>query len=1088
MLKRTTFFNQLKELTGEKNIGLLSKAYHACRGDIAKGVEYINNYHSELNSNMPDLTGRSLNRHKGPGVAALTQTPMDFNSTGMNSNRNSLKTGGVGGNPVIDLTGSILNSEDAELQRAIKLSMECSGTLESTASGSSKDVPSTSGVNLSNTIPPSNMKGLKSTSDPSKRRRKSPEWPAGLKNVGNTCWFSAVIQSLFNLPIFRNLVLHYQSSSELPSPDSARYRNVCFMEELKKLFALLIGSNQSFIDPSNCVLLLKSGFDENSQQQDVSEFTHKLLDWLEDALAHKNETSSSAIQEETLPMEVDQAEEATHATGGQPQNNCNPMVELFYGEYKAHGINNGNSFTKPQKFGLFPLYVDGVSNLHDSLEFTTRDRMHHDSSSIGERNHIGQEHWFTKLPPVLIFELSRFHYNQHSKAPEKIHSGFDFPNILYMDRYMELNAERTRQCRDQCSELLRQLHSMKEELKKRRKMMLGEKSYSIQDVLRCCTEFAASKRKLYAKNKSHLNKRSRNSSTDQSSTAEHIDDGSGDHVTEPQHIEEVSNNDKKIANASVVEHCLKTWLEELEREKEVLRDDINDIQKRIESMYDDPALKQHPYSLHAVLVHQGYAVAGHYWAYVRDYQKSKWLKFNDTDVRESNWDELVQDSIGGGMGSTSAYCLMYIDKNKEELLMGTPNGEKVLSAHTELQELIEKHNTEFANEMEEWDLEQAKILSLTGQQDISDAQATSMDVQEKPNGITQADSSNKDSMSSWHVEACKKAIQQVCQDYKDDVNIKDFFDMEIHNLTHQTSMLAIASATDTFNMKGPEAALLEVLKHEWDRLRKIERLDTRTDMDVRLQHIVIYMFRNKAPRKIIERALLEQFADDEMSYDNRSTEIMKCAKEKLRMLSPEDKNDSDYQKWNRYYCYFCKATCCLIQGMELYNSGRYADALPYFANVKTLNDTVISTSADEAVGDDLFADWELARRLISYSIEKIHQEAIAKVNSAEEDVAIEGINILIESLIPWIHLLPVKSNRTTLLGQIRSDWCDLDVSPGRVQEQHECALQALMEPPNRDEIANMAFHGAIIKPENSHDLCKRFEAAFATMNEKKSGC
>jgi hypothetical protein len=36
------------------------------------------------------------------------------------------------------------------------------------------------------------------------------QWPVGLKNVGQTCWFSAVIQSLFHLPAFRYLVLHFQ--------------------------------------------------------------------------------------------------------------------------------------------------------------------------------------------------------------------------------------------------------------------------------------------------------------------------------------------------------------------------------------------------------------------------------------------------------------------------------------------------------------------------------------------------------------------------------------------------------------------------------------------------------------------------------------------------------------------------------------------------------------------------------------------------------------------------------------------------------------------------------------------------------------
>ncbi|XP_070419981.1 ubiquitin carboxyl-terminal hydrolase 25-like isoform X2 [Equus przewalskii] len=43
-------------------------------------------------------------------------------------------------------------------------------------------------------------------------RKRQDKAPVGLKNVGNTCWFSAVIQSLFNLLEFRRLVLNYKAS------------------------------------------------------------------------------------------------------------------------------------------------------------------------------------------------------------------------------------------------------------------------------------------------------------------------------------------------------------------------------------------------------------------------------------------------------------------------------------------------------------------------------------------------------------------------------------------------------------------------------------------------------------------------------------------------------------------------------------------------------------------------------------------------------------------------------------------------------------------------------------------------------------
>ena len=41
-------------------------------------------------------------------------------------------------------------------------------------------------------------------------KRKSLDEPAGLKNVGNTCWFNSIVQSLYTLPYFRQLILNFQ--------------------------------------------------------------------------------------------------------------------------------------------------------------------------------------------------------------------------------------------------------------------------------------------------------------------------------------------------------------------------------------------------------------------------------------------------------------------------------------------------------------------------------------------------------------------------------------------------------------------------------------------------------------------------------------------------------------------------------------------------------------------------------------------------------------------------------------------------------------------------------------------------------------
>lgn len=81
-------------------------------------------------------------------------------------------------------------------------------------------------------------------------------------------------------------------------------------------------------------------------------------------------------------------------------------------------------------------------------------------------------------------------------------------------------------------------------------------------------------------------------------------------------------------------------------------------------------LSQVPYRLHAVLVHEGQANAGHYWAYIYDPRQQCWMKYNDITVSKSSWEELVRDSFGG-YRNASAYCLMYIDDKKPFLIEGT---------------------------------------------------------------------------------------------------------------------------------------------------------------------------------------------------------------------------------------------------------------------------------------------------------------------------------------------------------------------------------------------------------------------------------
>ena len=78
---------------------------------------------------------------------------------------------------------------------------------------------------------------------------------------------------------------------------------------------------------------------------------------------------------------------------------------------------------------------------------------------------------------------------------------------------------------------------------------------------------------------------------------------------------------------------------------------------------------QHKYRLHAVLVHEGQALAGHYWAYILNHKRNVWIKFNDIAVTEVTREELERVSVGGD-GNASAYCVMYVESGNRALFEG----------------------------------------------------------------------------------------------------------------------------------------------------------------------------------------------------------------------------------------------------------------------------------------------------------------------------------------------------------------------------------------------------------------------------------
>ncbi|XP_072449471.1 ubiquitin carboxyl-terminal hydrolase 28 isoform X2 [Chiloscyllium punctatum] len=1022
--------SQLREITGIHDNRLLQKALRVSNRDINQAVSF--------------LTDESA---REPSYNAIANEP---------DNELSRATANQTRRSVIDLA----NNEKADLQKAIALSLRESEKLQEEAEVAGENLEANQ-VGETNTT--ESKVGLKrkrcevwgDSPNPHDRKRED-NWPVGLKNVGNTCWFSAVIQSLFQLPKFRQLVLNYTvpKNPHENCRSHAEQRNLAFMQELRCLFALMVASMRKYIDPSNAVDLLKDAFRSSEAQQDVSEFTHKLLDWLEDAFQMAANTKNSSKKSQ------------------------NPMVELFYGTFLAEGIHDGKMFSNIETFGQYPLQVNGFDDLHQCLE---------GAMVVGEIETLqsdqsvtsGQENWFTKLPPVLTFELSRFEFNQSLGRPEKIHKRLEFPHIIYLDRYLHKNKELTRSRREEVKRLKEQSTVLQQRLERYMHYGSGPERYPLTDMLQYVWEFTKTKPSSVSPTqdvvgtpppRSQPNTNSASAmqiSSSELPIAKMPETPSPLNTPQAQHaavhkpftqsrppMEMPAHPAPRHITAEELmffENCLQRWRAEVEQDIADLKDSITQITQSIDQMYMDSSMCQVPYRLHAVLVHEGQASAGHYWAYTFDHSQNMWLKYNDVSVAESSWEELQRDSYGGSRNA-SAYCLMYINDNIPQLIAEGTDAEtgQILEAiHTlppELRQYVCEDNQHFMQELEEWNEEQVRKIPQKELVPAAEVQEPAVTLAEEQ---TVACQQNTCSASAKHAILVKEQTAQ-----------------------------AIEKAATSYENAGAEAALKEAFHEEYSRLFDLAKDKPTPQNDPRLQHVLVYFFQNKASKRVIERTLLEQFADKNLSYDERSISIMKVAQSKLKLIGPSDMDMQEYKEWHEDYSLFRKVSVYLLTGLECYQNGKCRESLTYLVHAYHSNLKLLKNGKNRGIDETLIAYYRRKCLL------ELNACAADLFESGDENNVAEGLSIMNELVIPCMHLIvtnELSKEDLAAVEMMRNHWCsylgeDMD---SQLQEKLteflprllDCSAEVriLREPPK-------------IRPNSPHDLCNRFAAVMESIH------
>ncbi|CAD8188097.1 unnamed protein product [Paramecium pentaurelia] len=120
---------------------------------------------------------------------------------------------------------------------------------------------------------------------PITEERINKSTPVGLKNLGNTCYMNAMLQSLFNVLPFRKFILELDLKNNQSLASN-------FLLQLQLLFLMLQESNQSYINPYNLFDALQkfkpSAMFIRGVQNDFNELQNSFQDAIEQALKEEN--------------------------------------------------------------------------------------------------------------------------------------------------------------------------------------------------------------------------------------------------------------------------------------------------------------------------------------------------------------------------------------------------------------------------------------------------------------------------------------------------------------------------------------------------------------------------------------------------------------------------------------------------------------------------------------------------------------------------------------------------------------------------------------------------------------------------------
>ncbi|CAI2169084.1 20432_t:CDS:10, partial [Funneliformis geosporum] len=521
------------------------------------------------------------------------------------------------------------------------------------------------------------------------------EMPVGLDNIGNTCYLNSLLQYYFTIRPLRQAVLKDSSSIDGHELDwqsiTIGHRKVSraeverankFVALLRGLFVNLIHTQQKSLSPDIDLAYLalvnaKSDEEENKDSSkspidlsNTSLYDDKMaIDDPSPGPSYKDtdhvmtsetndhnyisEEETVVIMEGTAastdnkngdamsPMfqQNDETNTPYSSKGKEKESNQTDLSSDLFNNTKEEKLRTASEML----FGKQHDVTECMDNVMFQLEAALKSSFMIDENgeivAEGRDLYEGLDVYFdtsmveydgtqairevtiTKVPPILQIHVQRVQFDRSTSNIYKSNAYLRFDKVIYLDRYLEKNYDLLKQKRNEAHIWRQDIDKMQEELKDYEHDK--KTALSTVDLLKSTAEFIHVMKNQYA-----------NTMFDENFN------------WQLSALEQESN----FVNNAIGEIHSKTTV----------------LKSKLKEHYQD--LRECEYRLHAVFIHSGQATFGHYWIYIYDFEKDRWLKFNDSYVTELEEREVFADTTGS---SANPYCMVYVRAQEAKELVET---------------------------------------------------------------------------------------------------------------------------------------------------------------------------------------------------------------------------------------------------------------------------------------------------------------------------------------------------------------------------------------------------------------------------------